>query len=65
MNKILKKQNAKVKVVKIAKGKLLEKATCMQTWEHLEYESDKVEKVYDEARVAQYNTSYNMGGYLC
>ena len=65
MNKILKKQNAKVKVVKIAKGKLLEKAACMQTWEHLEYENDKIEKVYDEARVTQYNTGYNMGGFLC
>ena len=58
LNKCLKSRNAKIKIIKIDKGQLLEKAACMQTWEHFEYTNEKVEKIYDEARIAQYNHTY-------
>ena len=61
INKCLKSRNAKVQVIKIAEGKVLETAACMQTWEHLEYADEDAEKIYDNARVAQYNHSYTGG----
>ena len=65
MNKMLLTRNAKIKVITIAKGKLLEKGACMQPWEHIKYENNEIEKAYDNARVQQYNLGYNIGGYLC
>ena len=61
LNKCLKSRNAKIKVLKIDEGQVLEKAVCMQTWEHFEYTNEKVEKIYDNARVAQYNHTYTGG----
>ena len=55
-------------MTKIAKGELLEKAVCMQTWEHLEYKSEKIEKIYDEARTSSSfhnSTDFGLGEYLC
>ena len=61
LNKCLKSRNAKIKILKIDEGQVLEKAACMQTWEHFEYTNEKVEKIYDEARIAQYNHTYTGG----
>jgi hypothetical protein len=61
INRCLKTRNAKVKIVKIKEGKLLEKAACMQTWEHFKYDDEDVEKIYDDARLTSYSHNY-MGG---
>lgn len=62
INKDLKKLNAKASVKKLPQGEVLEKSMTMQPWEHVQYESNKIEKVYDDARVISYN--YEFGGYL-
>ena len=61
LNNNLKKRNAKMSVKKMPQGTVLEKSMTMQTWEHIEYDDDKTEKVYDGARVAYYN--YGFGGH--
>jgi hypothetical protein len=66
MNEQLKKKNAKISIIKLTKGSVLEKSMTMQTWEHIKYQTDKIEKIYDSARVTQYNSSYGVGGeWLC
>lgn len=64
LNKQLKQRDAKISIKKLKQGTVLEKAMTMQAWEHIRYESKKVEKIYDEARVVNYNYSYG-GNYLC
>ena len=61
LNKALKKRNAKISIVKLAQGTVLEKAMTMQDWEHVKYDSDKIEKIYDEARVVVFN--HGFGGH--
>ena len=66
MNKQLKEKNAKISIITLVKGTVLEKSMTMQTWEHLKYDDDKIEKVYDAARVTHYNAGYGIeGGWLC
>jgi len=62
LNKALKERNAKISIVKLPQGKVLEKAMTMQAWEHVKYDNDNIEKVYDEARVVQFN--YGFGGHF-
>ena len=62
LNKQLKTRNARIKVIKIDEGKVLQKAACMQTWEHIEYHNEDTEKIYDNARTAQYNHTWGWGG---
>ena len=62
LNKALKERNAKISIVKLPQGEVLEKAMTMQAWEHVKYENDNIEKVYDEARVVQFN--YGFGGHF-
>ena len=62
LNKALKDRNAKISIVKLPKGKVLEKAMTMQAWEHVKYDNVNIEKVYDEARVVQFN--YGFGGHF-
>ena len=61
LNKALKKRNAKISIVKLAQGTVLEKAMTMQDWEHVKYDSDRIEKIYDEARVVVFN--HGFGGH--
>ena len=66
MNKQLKEKNAKMSIVKLVQGTVLEKSMTMQNWEHLKYQDDKIEKIYDSARVTHYNANYGIGGeWLC
>jgi secreted Zn-dependent insulinase-like peptidase len=66
INKQLKQKNAKISIIKLTKGSVLEKSMTMQSWEHLKYQNDKIEKIYDAARVTHYNASYGIGGqWLC
>jgi len=64
MNKDLKQLNAKVSVKKLNQGTVLEKSMTMQSWEHVKYESEKIEQIYDDARVLNYNHGWGYGGYL-
>ena len=60
LNKSLKVKNARMHVIKLPEGSVLEKAMTMQSWEHVEYQTEEVEKIYDTARTAHYN--YGFGG---
>lgn len=61
INSRLKEKDAKMNVEKIKQGELLEATSTLFPHDHIKYESEKVQKVYDDALTTIDNTLY--GGY--
>ena len=49
MNTNLKKRNAKISIVKFAKGSLLEKTSTLFPIDHIKFETKKAQEVYEKA----------------
>ena len=49
INARLDARNAKIKVKKVAKGKLLEKTSTLWPADHIKYDNDQVENAYQNA----------------
>ena len=62
LNARLDARNAKMRVKKIAKGKLLEFASTSYPEDHIKYDSKEVEAIYEGALSSIEVASYN-GGY--